>query len=163
VRRPTSAVEKAAPGARRILSCMVADTLALTRNVPSPRIVLIHAEQDLLDLMAQVIKHYFSETTILTFENSDAGWQELVRCDPDLLITDMVMPRIMGTEILRRLVERKAAYPVLAMSGYFPAEIAAREYTEKFSNFAFLVAPFRPQQLVHEVSRLLGVRLRIRK
>jgi DNA-binding NtrC family response regulator len=163
VRRPTNAVEKTSPGAKRILSRMVVDTLALTRNIQSPRIVCIDDEQHLLDLMAQVIKHHFSEATIVTFENSDAGWQELLRCDPDLLITDLVMPGINGLEILRRLVERKAAYPVLAISGYPPAENAVREYTEKFSNITFLRCPYGPQQLVQKVARLLGLQLRIRK
>jgi hypothetical protein len=40
VTRPSSAVEKDAPGAKRVLASMVADTLALARNETSPAQVL---------------------------------------------------------------------------------------------------------------------------
>ena len=56
MRKPSSAVEKAAPGAKRILSGMVADTLAL--------VLATKAKFYSLDVWYQVSHGYFAEMLI---------------------------------------------------------------------------------------------------
>src|ERR1039457_4409993 len=89
VRKPSSAVEKAAPGAKRVLAGMVTDTLALTKKVRSFRIVHIDDEDWLLEMVGMAIRAKFKNVVIDEFQNGDKAWEELLRADPDLLITDL--------------------------------------------------------------------------
>jgi hypothetical protein len=59
IRRPTNSLEKAEPGARRILSGMVADTLALVKKEqPSKRLFRIltcTGDQDFSEMLQEII------------------------------------------------------------------------------------------------------------
>src|SRR5688572_11688174 len=98
---PPVALEKVEPGPKRILSGMVADTLALVRGSkprrPSPtRIVMANDEPAMLELTEDVIRCWFPQINLLSFENGAIALEELSKADPDLLITDDNMPRMHG-------------------------------------------------------------------
>ena len=66
--------------------------------------------------------------------------------EPDLLLTDVVMPGMSGAELARRLRALQPELPVLYMSGYTddvlrPAELAA-------PRTSFLAKPFHNAELV---------------
>jgi hypothetical protein len=71
VRKPASAVEKAAPGAKRILSGMVADALAIRTRKRSPKVILVDDEPSFLDLLEAVIRNRFSDATVLKFAEGE--------------------------------------------------------------------------------------------
>jgi DNA-binding NtrC family response regulator len=119
VRKPSSAVEKAAPGARRILSGMVADALALAKNKERKklRIVVLDDEEGPRRSCVVCLKGCWPHgEEILEFDDSLDAWQELSRTDPDLFITDIQHVGISCKEMLTRLAERKVKYPVLVIS-----------------------------------------------
>jgi CheY-like chemotaxis protein len=66
----------------------------------------------------------------------------------DLLLTDVVMPRMRGTELAQRLQAVVPSAKVLLMSAYKVAEIAA-------SGHPFIPKPFTPEALVAQVRHLL--------
>lgn len=66
----------------------------------------------------------------------------------DLLITDVVMPLMRGTELAQRLLALVPSAKVLLMSAYKVAEIAA-------SGHPFLAKPFTPDALLGRVRELL--------
>lgn len=70
----------------------------------------------------------------------------------DLLVTDMVMPRMGGSELARRVDELRPGLPVLFMSGY-PSRPSA--HFQGGEHPPFLQKPFRPQELLREVQRIL--------
>jgi hypothetical protein len=76
VRRPSSAVEKAVPGAKRILSGMVADALILAKKKPSPRIIVVDDEPDYLELITEFIKCSYKDATVLTFGDPEKALKE---------------------------------------------------------------------------------------
>ncbi|MGA3283404.1 MAG: response regulator [Verrucomicrobiota bacterium] len=120
VPRPSSAVEKPKLGKERILSGMVADTLALVKKElrPKHRILLVDDEADTIRLLESVICDWFKEATVLTFQDGDKAWQELQREDPDILITDLIRPGSMnGWEMISMLAERKVKYPIVLLTG----------------------------------------------
>ena len=72
--------------------------------------------------------------------------------DIDILVTDIVMPRLSGVELARQLLERKPGLKVLYMSGYaselpFPGPTSG-------PSVAFISKPFTPTQLIDTVHRL---------
>ncbi len=75
----------------------------------------------------------------------------------DLVVTDMVMPDVDGTEILFQLSEMPRHPPVIAISGGgagVSAETALR--TARFKADAFLQKPFGNDELLQIVDKLLG-------
>jgi CheY-like chemotaxis protein len=109
VRKPSSAVEKAAPGTKRIVSGMVADTLALGIKKRTPRIIVVDDEPSFLDLLEGVIRDCFKDAIVLKFDKGEQAWLELLRMPPDFLITDL--------EMIPLLAERKVKWPIMLLTG----------------------------------------------
>lgn len=73
----------------------------------------------------------------------------------EVLVTDIVMPRMSGVELARELLARKPELKVLYVSGYaselpFPAGGAG-------TSISFISKPFTPAQILDAVRRLLAV------
>jgi CheY-like chemotaxis protein len=66
-----------------------------------------------------------------------------------LLITDVVMPLMKGTELARRVQEASPWTKVLLMSAYKVAEITT-------SGLPFIPKPFTPEALVDRVRQILA-------
>jgi two-component system cell cycle sensor histidine kinase/response regulator CckA len=71
----------------------------------------------------------------------------------DLLLTDLMMPRMGGHELANRLRRRRKNLQVIYMSGYSGEGIRS---IEKGSNF--LEKPFKPETLSASVRKVLDAR-----
>jgi hypothetical protein len=71
----------------------------------------------------------------------------------DLLLTDVVMPRMNGRELARRLSEMRPGLPTLYMSGYAPGAIVHQGVLEP--GLAFIAKPLRPADLTRKVREVL--------
>jgi CheY-like chemotaxis protein len=80
----------------------------------------------------------------------------LARLSPriDLVISDLVMPRMGGRELGENLRARGYRAPLLFMSGY-TGEFATRQSLLD-ANADFIEKPFTPEALRHKVDELLG-------
>ncbi len=76
------------------------------------------------------------------------------RGDIDLLLTDVVMPRMSGPELAQKLRALRPGLEVLFMSGYNDSRLVHRGVEE--SNVNLLVKPFSPDDLVEKVAELTG-------
>jgi PAS domain S-box-containing protein len=76
------------------------------------------------------------------------------RGDIDLLLTDVVMPRLSGPELAQELRALRPGLEVLFMSGYNDSRLVHRGVEEV--NVHLLVKPFRPDELVERVGELTG-------
>ena len=66
--------------------------------------------------------------------NGDDGWDAFVRKRPDVVITDMVMPRADGLELLRRIRSRSET-PVIVFTGYGTPQSAASAFKAGADDF----------------------------
>jgi signal transduction histidine kinase/CheY-like chemotaxis protein len=76
------------------------------------------------------------------------------RGDIDLLLTDVVMPRLSGPELAQQLRALRPGLEVLFMSGYNDSRLVHRGVEE--ANVNLLVKPFSPDELVERVEELTG-------
>jgi PAS domain S-box-containing protein len=97
----------------------------------------------------------------------DAGWTVLEAQDPagalaiaaresqplDLLLTDVVLPGINGSDLAARVCTLRPGLPVLFMSGYAPEEIVASGALPRRGEL--LRKPFRPAALRERVAQIL--------
>jgi DNA-binding response OmpR family regulator len=111
------------------------------------KVLLIEDDPSLLALMA----HAFSAAgyTTLTAENGRKGLRLLDAYDPDLVITDIVMPDIEGIGAILQM-RRKARPPkIIAISGAGPG--GRRDYLSWAKHLGadeVLAKPFRMSQIV---------------
>jgi CheY-like chemotaxis protein len=71
-----------------------------------------------------------------------------------LLLTDVVMPRMGGADLARRIAERRPEVSVLYMSGHASDAVVRHGVLERASGF--LQKPFAPEQLAAKIREILG-------
>jgi CheY-like chemotaxis protein len=71
----------------------------------------------------------------------------------DLILTDVVMPRMSGRELVDRVRARKPSMPVLYMSGY--TEDAILRHGVRDASMLLLGKPFTPGDLVSKIREVL--------
>ena len=70
----------------------------------------------------------------------------------DVVVSDIVMPRLNGVELLETLSRSHPDLPVILMTGYGAADLEARGIAPPCS---LLAKPFLPEQLIAEVERCI--------
>jgi two-component system cell cycle sensor histidine kinase/response regulator CckA len=73
----------------------------------------------------------------------------------DLVLTDVVMPHMSGSELVERLRKDQPSLKVIFMSGYTGANNAAIHKSLEMPGVAFLQKPFRLNALISQVEELL--------
>ncbi len=91
--------------------------------------------------------------------NGGAAALEIAKAQPcsiDLLVTDVVMPKMGGRELADRLRHLKPGLKVLFVSGYTEGAVVREDEAESGTNF--LQKPFSPDQLGKKVRDLLDAK-----
>ena len=115
------------------------------------RILLVEDEKKLCELVARALEaeRYAVDTAL----DGQVGWQMADTHAYDLVILDLMLPSLGGTEILRRLRRKNQEVPILVLT--------ARDQTEdKLQHFEsgaddYLTKPFVFAELVMRVKALL--------
>ncbi len=93
--------------------------------------------------------------TVLEAESGEAAMNVIAKQDQqiDLLITDVVMPRMDGPALIREVRERRPEIKVICISGY--AEDAFRKKLDRSADIHFLPKPFSLNQLAGKVKEVM--------
>ncbi|MGM0557227.1 MAG: ATP-binding protein [Myxococcota bacterium] len=118
------------------------------------KILVAEDDEVLLNLVVRVLRERGFDVT--AFENPRAAstWLEQEGSQIDLLLTDVVMPEMRGTELAARAIEVFPEVTVLFMSGY-TADAEFSSWT-RGPNVSLLRKPFTPSQLVGRVKDVLS-------
>ncbi len=126
---------------------------AAAANKGSETILLAEDDEQLRELATLVLTsrgyRVFSAANI---EEVDAICKR-ERGKIDLLVTDVVMPRVSGTEIANRVAQRRPGIRILYMSGYTADATVHHGVLEQ--GVAFLQKPFTPATLAAKVREVL--------
>jgi DNA-binding response OmpR family regulator len=89
----------------------------------------------------------------LAFDGEQA-LAEIDRCRPDVVMLDLMMPKLGGFEVLARLNEREGPRPAVVV---ISARGREADVTRAFDLGAsdFVTKPFSPQELMARVTRLV--------
>lgn len=117
-----------------------------------PVVFIVDDEVVIAESLAQILKK--SGFRALSFTDPLEAFEAMRTTSPDLLITDVVMPHISGTELAMRV---RAAYPeckILLFSGQAAIADLLHVTRERGYNFQLLAKPIHPAELLQEIKKL---------
>jgi two-component system response regulator FlrC len=117
---------------------------------------ILLAEDD--TLLANTVDDFLSDEGFLVSLATD-GQQALCRAKEqpfDVLLTDLRMPHLDGTELIRLLREIRPDLPVVIMSGNAPVDLRTRLTRQGEGPTAMVSKPMRLQELLQALQLVLG-------
>ena len=123
----------------------------------SKQILLVDDEPHIL--RAAEIKLTRSGFTVRCAADGQQGGEMILQQKPDLLITDLQMPRMDGLELARHVRENPATadLPILMLTAR-GLEASLGEHAARLNVLTVLPKPFSPRELVLCVENALGMR-----
>ena len=119
------------------------------------KILIIEDEKIMLDLLERKLKLEGYE--VFTASDGRAGLEEMRRVKPDLILLDIVMPRMGGLEVMEEMGKEKSLkeIPVIVISNSGqPVEIdKARALGAKDW---LIKTEFDPQEVIEKVKKQIG-------
>jgi DNA-binding response OmpR family regulator len=93
---------------------------------------------------------------VLCAEDGEAAWHLIERERPDLVITDLQMPRLSGTELIHRIRQTAstAHLPVIMLTAR-SFELVPAEAARRWDVSEILSKPFSPRELCERVQAVL--------
>ena len=116
-------------------------------------VLLVEDEKNVRDLLHEILES--RGYRVLEAANGAEGarlWQEH-RHEVDLILTDIVMPRLSGLDMVSRIRSAGGELPVLYMTGYTNLPIADTIATQ--ANAALLLKPFTLPEITAKVREML--------
>ena len=126
----------------------------LPAPLPHPAMILLAEDEALVRAVtARVLDR--AGYTVLEAEDGEQAL-DLVRryhATIDLVISDVVMAKLDGRELVRHVTKEWPGLPILLVSGYNPEELASPH--DPVGKVEFLMKPFTPGELLSKVSSLI--------
>ncbi len=116
-----------------------------------PLILCIDDEPDILFLIRRFLEPNGYE--VATAANGQQALQSAAQRKPDLVLTDMKMPGMTGTEIMKALHAMKADIPIIMVTGTGDVETAVQAL--RLGAYDYIPKPFHAEELLNAVHRAL--------
>jgi DNA-binding response OmpR family regulator len=118
---------------------------------PPHRILVVEDDESVRVLNTQALKR--SGYEVEAAEDGAAAWEALNNASYDLMITDNVMPRVTGVELLKKLRSSRMAMPVIMATGTLPeAEFTRYPWLRPAAS---LVKPYTIAEMLRTVKKVL--------
>lgn len=116
-------------------------------------VIVVDDSISLRSMIAKLLK----ESGLKVLEASDGveGLQKILSNPPDLVVLDIVMPRMNGYEVCRRIKSDKKTQGLPVVMCSSKSEEFDRYWGMKQGADAYIAKPFHPQELIGTVKQLL--------
>jgi DNA-binding response OmpR family regulator len=133
--------------------CRMADSGSVSAK-KVPRIILLEDEMPLSKLFEFLIREWFTKVALLKFKSSEKAWLELSHHAPDLLIMDWGQPGINGRQMLDKLADVHANFPILLTADTFGEHL--KILVKHGLKLGYLPKPFGIQEFWDALNQLVG-------
>ena len=120
-----------------------------TLSERSPSILLAEDEPGLRKLLTELLRERGFEVLVASNGQLALSVARKHEGPLDLLITDVMMPKLDGFDLRERLQQERKGFRILVMSGQLDPEITGED-------FAILRKPFKPQEFLDKVDEVLS-------
>jgi len=95
--------------------------------------------------------------------DGEDGYYNFLTFNPDLVFTDIVMPKMSGIELVKKIRRHNPQIKVIYISGFFGLRNIRRDLNEDISkyNYPFLSKPFRISTMLGLVHSYLADQIRV--
>jgi CheY-like chemotaxis protein len=113
-------------------------------------VLVVDDESDIRDFLSDLLDD--EGYAVLTAEDGVEAMEMIVKAPPDLILLDLMMPRETGTDLYRRIHQRKdlKTIPVIVISGLPGRHLAVGKAIPVFDK------PIDEKGLIEEVKRAIG-------
>ena len=129
------------------------------------RILVIDDEQDVRDGIKRVLER--TGFSVRVVDSAADAMLELERVGADVVITDIIMPKVSGVDAIGRIVREFPLVRIVAISGggnfdvtgHLPASITTTAYltaAKRAGAHCILTKPFESRQLIEAVNQVMG-------
>jgi CheY-like chemotaxis protein len=129
------------------------------------RILVIDDEPDVLDGIKRVLDR--AGFSVRVVDNATDAMLELKRRAADVVITDIIMPKVNGVDAIERILREFPMVRIVAISGggsfdvngYQPAAITTTAYlaaAKRAGAHCILTKPFESRELIEAVNQVMG-------
>ncbi len=118
------------------------------------KILIIEDDREVRDLIQRLLERAGHD--IITARDGVEGLEAFRSDSPDVVITDLLMPRMNGVDAIKEIRNINAAAKILAISGGGPCLPATHlKHALGAGATETLAKPFKPNELLNAVSRLV--------
>jgi CheY-like chemotaxis protein len=119
-------------------------------------ILIVDDDRDTRELFSLVLQD--AGATVAIAEDGESGLRAALESTPDLVVTDLSMPRMDGIDMVRHLreLERTKGIPIVAVTGHVVADMP--QIARQAGCSEVVPKPCSPDALVHLVNRHIGRR-----
>jgi CheY-like chemotaxis protein len=129
-------------------------------------VLVVDDEVDVRDAIKRVLER--AGYSVRSADNGTAALDELRRMQADVVITDIIMPKVNGVEAIESIRKEFPAVRIIAISGggnfgiaaYQPNAITTSAYlaaAEQAGAHLILTKPFESKDLIQAVEQVLGI------
>ncbi len=118
------------------------------------RILVVDDEKNYLVVLEALLRSEGYD--VITADNGAAALRLTEGDEPDMVVTDMKMPRMTGTELIGKLKERYPELPVIVMTAFGTVENAVEAM--KLGATDYIAKPFENQELLLTIEKSLKMR-----
>ena len=129
----------------------MSDPAPTSDEVAAANILVIDDEEIIHSSLRKILTRYSHEVTT-TFAASE-GLELIAANSYDLVITDLMMPKMNGIELLEELRQRSIEVPVLMLTGYPTIRTAIQAL--RLGAVDYLAKPFTRHELLAPINRVL--------
>lgn len=115
------------------------------------RVLMVDDEEDLVWTLSRQLRKERPELDFEGFTDPIEALERIEKAPPDLLVTDMRMPRMTGLELLVEARRRIPGLPVLLITAYSTAEI--RREVLRTGSIEYLEKPFELSDFLETIDR----------
>ena len=111
-----------------------------------PHILVVDDDHHLCDLLAEILTE--AGYAVQCARDGEAAWEEIAGHPPDLILSDITMPRLDGVRLGLRMVETGSRIPLVLMSAGPPdgADVSV----------AFVPKPFEINTVLERIAHVLN-------
>jgi len=123
------------------------------------KILIVDDDVDIIDLIENRLRHNNYE--VIISNDGDNGVKKAVQEKPDLIIMDVMMPRMPGPEAVKVLKSNEITknIPVIfftAMNAYLPKDTDFNKINVNGELYPAIAKPFDPNTLLSTIKSILG-------
>ena len=120
-------------------------------NLKNITILLAEDEKALSKLMKDAIGEYFNEFIVVN--NGEKALQAYEKYKPHIVISDILMPKLTGLELLKKLREKDENLPIILLSAYSDTSKLLQAIDNGVSKY--FIKPLDPDELLEYLLTLI--------